>query len=75
MANPREEEKIQPSGNDPTPYARKGDARFLPVVVIAGLVLIAILIAAVVFIKGKGTKVVPRESPGHPTSSLVMPVR
>jgi len=68
---PTAEEKIQPTGNDPTPEERKGDSRFLPVVIAAGIALIVILVIAIFFIKGKGSKVVPNQ-PNHPTASLVL---
>ena len=67
-----EEAKIEPSRNDPTPAARKGDSRFLPVVVIAGIALIVLLLAGVLLIKGKGRKIVPAEPDNHPTSSVVL---
>jgi len=67
-----EEEKIQPTRNDPTPEERKGDSRFLPVVILAAIALIIILIGAVVLIRGKGHKIVPQTQDNHPSSSLVM---
>jgi hypothetical protein len=67
-----EEEKIQPTRNDPTPEERKGDSRFLPVVILAAIALIILLIGAVVLIRGKGHKIVPQSQDNHPTSSLVM---
>ena len=84
MANPMdptskpgasEEEKIQPTRNDPTPEERKGDSRFLPVVIVAAIALIVILIASIVLIRGKGHKIVP-QSPqdNRPNSSLVIKV-
>jgi flagellar basal body-associated protein FliL len=69
-----EEAKIQPTGNDPTPEERKGDSRFLPVIILAGIALVVLLIAAVFLIKGKGTKVVPHEPDSHPTSSVTISV-
>jgi hypothetical protein len=69
-----EEEKIEPTRNDPTPEERKGDSRFLPVVIIAAIALIIILIGAIVLIRGKGHKIVPRSQDNHPSSSLVMRV-
>lgn len=69
-----EEEKIQPTRNDPTPEDRKGDSRFLPVVILAAIALIIILIGAVVLIRGKGHKIVPQSQDNHPSSSLVMRV-
>lgn len=67
-----EEEKIQPTRNDPTPEERKGDSRFLPVVILAAIALIIILIGAVVLIRGKGHKIVPQTQDNHPSSSLVI---
>jgi len=81
MANPIEptkissvtaEEKIEPTRNDPTPEERKGDSRFLPVVIVAGIALIVLLIAAVLLIRGKGTKIVPHEPDSHPTSRVTI---
>jgi hypothetical protein len=69
----REEDKIEPTRNDPSPQARTGDARFLPVVIISTIVLIILLIAGVVLVKGKGTKMVPHEQNNHPTSSIAQP--
>jgi len=83
MANPMdptrrpaasEEEKIQPTRNDPTPEERKGDSRFLPVVILAAIALIIILIGAIVLIRGKGHKIVPQSQDNRPSSSLVMRV-
>ncbi len=62
---------IEPTRNDPTPQRRKGDARFLPVVIIAAIALVLILIASVVLIGGKGKKLVPHEQDNHPKSSLL----
>ena len=83
MANPidptlrsgaSEEEKIEPTRNDPTPEERKGDSRFLPVVILAAIALIIILIGAIVLIRGKGHTIVPQSQDNHPSSSLVMKV-
>lgn len=71
-SSPTEEGKIEPTLSDPTPSARTGDSRFLPVVILAGIALIVLLIAAVVLIKGKGHKMVPQEQDNHPVSSLVL---
>jgi hypothetical protein len=69
----REEAKIERSRNDPTPHRRTGDARFLPVVIVSGIALILILIAAVVIINQRGKKMVPQDNTPHPTSSLSIP--
>jgi len=65
------DDRIEPTRNDPTPQRRKGDSRFLPVVIIAAIVLVIILIASIVLIGGKGNKMVPNEQDSHPKSSLV----
>ena len=79
MANPIEQTrtspspeaaKIEPTRNDPTPELRKGDSRFLPVVVLAGIALIVLLIAGVLLVRSKGHKMVPPAKGDHPTSSL-----
>jgi hypothetical protein len=62
--------KIEPTRNDPTPELRKGDSRFLPVVVIAGIALIVLLIAGILLIHSKGEKMAPPAKGDHPTSSL-----
>lgn len=64
--------KIEPTRNDPTPELRKGDSRFLPVVILAGIALIVLLIAGVLLIRTKGHKIVPAGQ-DHPTSSLSVP--
>lgn len=64
-----EEGKIAATRNDPNPAARKGDSRFLPVVILSLIALLIILAAAVVLIRGKGHKIVPTEQPN--TSQLV----
>jgi hypothetical protein len=67
-----EEEKIEPTRNDPTPEVRTGDSRFLPVVILAAIALIVILIGAIVLVRGKGHKMVPQQQDNHPTSTLTM---
>jgi hypothetical protein len=69
----REEDKIEPTRNDPTPEARTGDSRFLPVVILAAIALIVLLIAGIVLLKGKGTKMVPHVQ-DSPTSSIAQPL-
>lgn len=68
------EEKIEPTRNDPTPEARTGDSRFLPVVILAAIALIVILIGAIVLVRGKGHKMIPQQQDNHPTSSLTIPL-
>ncbi|QHS51883.1 hypothetical protein [Edaphobacter sp. 12200R-103] len=66
----RKEDKIESTRNDPTPQSRVGDSRFLPVVILAAIALIVLLIAGIVLVKRKGTKMVPHEQDNHPTSSI-----
>jgi hypothetical protein len=67
MSEPR------PSLSDPTPEGRKGDSSFLPVVIAAGIVLIVILVAALIFLKVRQTKVIPKANDPHPTSQIMQP--
>jgi hypothetical protein len=67
MSEPR------PSLSDPTPEERKGDSSFLPVVIAAGIVLIVILVAALIFLKVRQTKAIPKANDPHPTSQIVQP--
>jgi hypothetical protein len=60
----------QASNNDPTPEERTGDSSFLPVVIAAGIALIIILVAALVFLKARQTKVIPKATDPHPTSQI-----
>ncbi|HTH53378.1 MAG TPA: hypothetical protein VL495_05475 [Edaphobacter sp.] len=66
---------IDPTRNDPTPQRRKGDSRFLPVVIIAAIALILILIASVALIGGKGKRLIPHGQDNHPESTLIAPLQ
>jgi cell division protein FtsN len=63
----------QPSRNDPTPEERKGDSRFLPVVIAAAIAVIIILVAALIFLKARQTNAIPKANDTHPTSRFVQP--
>jgi hypothetical protein len=63
----------QPSNTDPSPEEREGDSSFLPVVVAAGVALIIILIAAILFIKSRQGKAIPSPHEAHPTSQIAYP--
>jgi cell division protein FtsN len=63
----------QPSRNDPTPEERKGDSRFLPVVIAAAIAVIVILVAALIFLKARQTHAIPNVNDTHPTSQFVQP--
>lgn len=64
-----EEGKIEPTRNDRTPKARKGNSRYFLLVTLAAIALVALLIGAVVLIKRKGHKIVPDN---RPASSLTI---
>lgn len=61
----------QPSNSDPTPEERKGDSSFLPVVIAAGVAIIVILVAALIFLKVRGEKAIPAVKDQHPTSQVM----
>ncbi|MDE1177765.1 MAG: hypothetical protein PW789_14370 [Edaphobacter sp.] len=63
-------EPIESTRNDPTPEERVGDSKFLPVIVAAGVALIVILLAAVIFVKSRGKEIVPDKT--TPPSSQVI---
>ncbi|HEY0161831.1 MAG TPA: hypothetical protein VGB69_04070 [Edaphobacter sp.] len=65
-------EPIEPTRNDPTPQRRQGDSRFLPVVIITAIALVLVLIASVVLIKGRGSKITPDQPNNHPRSGLAI---
>jgi cell division protein FtsN len=67
MSEPR------PSRNDPTPEERKGDSRFLPVVIAAAIAVIVILVAALIFLKVRQTNAIPNANDSRPTSRIVQP--
>jgi sensor domain CHASE-containing protein len=68
MSDPR------PSQSDPTPEERKGDSSFLPVVIMAGIAIVVILVAALFIIKSHQNRIVPKASDtAHPTSQRVSP--
>jgi cell division protein FtsN len=63
----------QPTPTDTTSEERTGDSNFLPVVVAAGVALIVILVAALIFIKSRQTKAIPTPHEAHPTSQFHHP--
>ena len=63
----------QASRNDPTPEERKGDSSFLPVVAAAGIAIIVILVAALIFLKVRQTKAIPKANDPHTTSQIMRP--
>jgi hypothetical protein len=61
----------KPSRNDPAPEERKGDSSFLPVVIAAGVAIIVILVAALIFLKARENKSIPAVKDPHPTSWVI----
>jgi hypothetical protein len=61
----------QASRNDPTPEERKGDSSFLPVVIAAGIAIVIILVAALIFLKVRQTKAIPKANDPHTTSQIM----
>jgi hypothetical protein len=63
----------KPTASDPTPEERVGDSSIKPVVIAFVVTIAIILIAALVFIKSRQTKVVPKVDDQHPTSQITQP--
>jgi hypothetical protein len=60
----------EPSPSDPTPQRRVGDSPIKPVVIAFILTILIILVAAIVFIKARQTKVIPKSTDQHPTTQI-----
>jgi hypothetical protein len=58
------------SNNDPTPEKRKSDSAFLPVVIAFVVTVLALLAAAVIYVKVRQTKTISHEPDPHPTSQI-----
>jgi hypothetical protein len=59
----------KPTTSNPTPEQRVGDSSIKPVVIAFLVTILIILIAAIIFIKARQTKVVPKATdPRHPTT-------
>jgi hypothetical protein len=61
----------QSSNSDPTPEERKSDSSFLPVVIAFAVAILVIIVAAIIFIKIRQTKVIPNPKERHPTSQIM----
>jgi hypothetical protein len=57
--------------SDPTPEERTGDSSIKPVVIGFIVTIAIILVAAVIFIKARQTKSVPKATDAHPTSQIM----
>jgi hypothetical protein len=60
----------KPSPSDPTPQRRIGDASIRPVVIGFLVTILIILVAAIIFIKARQSKVVPKATDSHPTTQI-----
>jgi hypothetical protein len=62
----------KPTRSDPTPEKRKGDSNIQPVVVAFLVTILVILVAALIFIRIRQSKIVPKAS-DTPISQYVQP--
>ena len=63
----------KPTGSNPTPEQRVGDSSTKPVVIAFLVTILIILVAAIIFIKARQTKVVPKTHDARPTSQITQP--
>jgi hypothetical protein len=63
----------KPTTGDPTPERRVGDSSIKPVVIAFVVTILIILVAAIIFIKARQTKAIPKANDTHPTSQIVEP--
>jgi nucleoside recognition membrane protein YjiH len=63
----------KPTTSNPTPEQRVGDSSIKPVVIAFLVTILIILVAALIFIKARQTKVIPKTHDAHPTSQITQP--
>jgi hypothetical protein len=63
----------KPTPSNPTPEQRVGDSSIKPVVIAFLVTILIILVAAIIFIKARQTKVVPKTNDARPTSQITQP--
>ena len=63
----------KPTPSDPTPERRVGDVSIRPVIIVFAVTILIILIAAIIFIKARQTKVTPNTNEARPTSQTTPP--
>jgi hypothetical protein len=61
----------KPTTSNPTPEQRVGDSSIKPVVIAFLVTILIILVAAIVFIKARQTKVIPKTNDARPTSQIM----
>jgi len=63
----------KPTASNPTPEQRIGDSSIKPVVIAFLVTILVILVAAIIFIKARQTKVIPKTNNARPTSQITQP--
>jgi len=63
----------KPTTSNPTPEQRVGDSSIKPVVIAFVVTVLIILVAAIIFIKARQTKVIPKATHPRPTSQITQP--
>jgi hypothetical protein len=61
----------QPTRSDPTPGERTGDSSIKPVVIAFAVTILILLVVAIIFIKARQSKVVPKANDSRPTSQIM----
>jgi hypothetical protein len=67
----KDDQTPTPSRSDPTPERRIGDASMRPVIIAVVVAILIILIGAIILIKVRQTKVIPRATEPHPTTQMI----
>jgi hypothetical protein len=63
----------KPTAGNPTPEQRIGDSSIKPVVIAFFVTILIILVAAIIFIKARQTKVIPKTNDARPKSQITQP--
>ena len=63
----------KPTTSNPTPEQRVGDSSIKPVVIAFLVTILIVLVAAIIFIKARQTRVVPKANDPHATTQVIQP--
>jgi len=63
----------KPTASNPTPEQRVGDSSIKPVVIGFIVTILIILVAAIIFIKARQTRVIPKTNDARPKSQITQP--
>jgi hypothetical protein len=63
----------KPSPSDPTPQRRVGDVDMRPVIIAFFVTVLIILVAAIILLKTRQTKIIPKATDPHPTTHMTQP--